>query len=67
MKTEKSSNTEHQYYINTFKELSKNDFFKPILYIGGGLIALYLGGKVMRILAGTVTDYKMLRTAIKLK
>lgn len=34
------------------------------LYFGGGLLILFLGGKVMRVLAGTVSDYKVLKDAL---
>ncbi len=65
MKQEKKVNINDNLYYEAFKDISKVKFVKPILYIGGGLLILFIGGKIMRVLSGTVIEFKMLKSAIK--
>ena len=52
-------------YLSSIKELelTKNPIVKATLYIGAALIVFYIGGKVMKILSVTVSEYKGLRNA----
>lgn len=61
------SNTEsnNPYRLENYKDILKNNYVRTLLLIGGGILIVFIGGKVMRIMAGTVTEYKMLKTAIK--
>ena len=46
-------------------ELSGSKVGKVVLYSVGTIIVLYVGGKVLRVLGGTIVDFKYFSNAIK--
>lgn len=65
MNSENNTKSNNPYILENYKDILKNNYVRPLLLIGGGILIVFIGGKVMRIMAGTVTEYKMLKTAIK--
>jgi hypothetical protein len=57
------NNTEEK--IKLIQSLLKNPYAKYAAVIFGAMLALFLGGKLMRLFAGLVMDYKMLKSAIR--
>jgi hypothetical protein len=51
--------------IKLIQTLLKNPYAKYVVAIFGGILALFLGGKLMRLFAGLIMDYKMLTSAIR--
>ena len=65
MNSENNTKSNNPYRLENYKDILKNNYVRPLLLIGGGILIVFIGGKVMRIMAGTVNEYKMLKTAIK--
>jgi hypothetical protein len=65
MNLESNTESNNPYRLENYKDILKNNYVRTLLLIGGGILIVFIGGKVMRIMAGTVTEYKMLKTAIK--
>jgi hypothetical protein len=51
--------------IKLIQILLKNPYSKYAVAIFGGMLALFLGGKLMRLFSGLIVDYKMLKSAIR--
>ena len=65
MNLESNTESNNPYRLENYKDILKNNYVRTLLLIGGGILIVFIGGKVMRIMAGTDTEYKMLKTAIK--
>jgi hypothetical protein len=61
----KQSNENAQNNIKFIQSLLNNPYSKYVVAILGGMLALFIGGKLMRLFAGVILDYKMLKSAIK--
>lgn len=65
MMTEEKSNKFQSDLIGILKKLSQQPVMKYVIYAIAGLIVLVISGKVVRILAGTLADFKVFNAVLK--
>ena len=62
MKQAKENTQDKIKFIQT---LLNNPYAQYAIVFFGGILALFIGGKLMRLFAGIVSDFKMLKSAIQ--
>lgn len=62
---EKKSKTYTFNQDKLLSDVSKSPVIKYGLYIAGGILAIYLLGKISKVFATSITEFKQLQVALK--